>query len=100
MCVQGAFAYLLEQGFGGEQVDLAQEGVHIHGDVLSMYFSYIVATMTSLLFRVFRGQSDPSLTNMTGQVRASLATSLTTLLHNKLSRSLKMDCVTLQGESC
>ena len=95
MGVQGAFAYLLEHGFEGEQVDPAQEGAHIHVDVLSMYFSYIVATMTSLLFRVFQGQSDPSLTNTIGQVRASLATSLTTLLHNKLSRSFKMDYVTL-----
>ena len=57
MGVQGAFAYLLEHGFEGEQVGPAQEGAHIHVDVLSMYFAYIVATMTLLLFRAFCEQS-------------------------------------------
>ena len=57
MGVQGAFAYSLEHGFEGGQVDPAQEGAHIHVDVLSMYFSYIVATMTLLLFRAFCKQS-------------------------------------------
>ena len=61
MGVQGAFAYLLEHGFEGEQVDPAQEGAHIHVDVLSMYFSYIVATMTLLLFHAVCEQSDLSL---------------------------------------
>jgi len=36
MGVQGAFAYLLEHGFEEEQVDPAQEGAHIHVNVLSM----------------------------------------------------------------
>lgn len=96
MGVQGAFAYLEAQGIGGSAVDVTLVNTHIHVDILSVYFAYIIATMKSLLLRPFKGENpDQPLASTMDQLKAGFAGTLSTLLHHKLGRHFNPARVTL-----
>ncbi|KAG0318367.1 hypothetical protein BGZ99_005713, partial [Dissophora globulifera] len=94
MGVEGAFKYLESQGITGNVIDPALYNNPIHVDILSLYFAYIVSTMTSLQLRVYQTEVDYSQTD-TAMRTNTVFPQLITAMHYRLQRSFSAPSVTL-----
>jgi len=95
MDVQGAYQYLETHGVVGTPVDTTQLA-HIHVDVLSIYFAYLVGTMKSLLDRAFKAEnpSQPGVLT-TAQMKITLVPRLASALSNRLENHFHRTRATL-----
>jgi hypothetical protein len=93
MGVQGAFAYLEAQGIHGDAIDPVLFNGRIHVDVLSLYFPYIISTISSLQLQVYRREPDKS--QSADQVRATVFPQPVRAVHSLILRSLPIHSITL-----
>ena len=88
MGIQGAFAFLEKKGFKPEVADLACQREVVHVDVLSLFYGYVVATMTSMMHGLLKKEYQVDSDNaFETRLRHSLVPRMTSLLDIKLRKT-------------